>query len=866
MNTNGNIYASRKRKKPQKSVKPAPEGATTNPSKRHRDRLNGELERIANLLPFPRDVISKLDKLTVLRLCVSYLRAKSFFNATLKSTTKEGNSLKKVGPELPEGELLLQVLNGFILVVTAGGTVFYVSSNIQDYLGFNQSDVIHQSAYDLIHTEDRGDFQRQLHWALNPTAPLDTGQLVTGSDESGPPLTYYDPEVLPPENSAFLERNFVCRLRCLLDNSSGFIALNLQGHLKFLHGQNERAKDGTPIPPQLALFALATPLQPPSILEIRTKNLIFRTKHKLDFTPTDCDARGKIVLGYTEAELCERGSGYQFIHAADMLHCAEYHIRMMKTGESGLTVFRLLTKNSGWMWVQANARLVYKNGQPDCIIASQIVLTEEEGKEDLRKRTLELPFCFTTGEAVLYDTTFPKTLRDGLSGDSGAPRSDDLNSQTAKPLDPDSLLGSLLKQDESIYVCVATANQPARAPSPQEEPAGLPEEEGGGIFSSRWQESFLSLPEMALFKQEPQGVPSGDSMDGELWRFMRTLGVGREDLEIFQQDDVFLNVDLGGRGGCPDATDEILTYVQQSLGRSDCVLSYSARVGDQDPSFACLEQQIPMQLNQLSGEQPSAKHPQPFPDPQWRPQKSQPLMVHQPLEQYQQYQARPQKLKSPLNTPHQELHLPRPPLSGQGSVEGRSPQPIPSQLLGPRPMHMQVSEAQVSKGHSQSQQAGSAAHSLEIPPLFHPGLLRPSQPHRQHLCLGEPTAGLPLNNQLNTVSVSCPPQLSTCVAPGPQRRGVVGDASPQDLEELLSSLDSGQPLGQDGGEACWGLEARSVYQLHLTDPHLSSPGPAPYSHPQVLGLVRGTEQPFLIQNGSCGILQETSSASPTEGD
>lgn len=37
--------------------------------------------------------------------------------------------------------------------------------------------------------------------------------------------------------------------------------------------------------------------------------------------------RGKIVLGYTEAELRVRGSGYQFIHAADMLHCAENHVR-----------------------------------------------------------------------------------------------------------------------------------------------------------------------------------------------------------------------------------------------------------------------------------------------------------------------------------------------------------------------------------------------------------------------------------------------------------------------------------------------------------------------------------------------------------
>ncbi|XP_029936859.1 aryl hydrocarbon receptor-like [Myripristis murdjan] len=600
------MYAGRKRRKPvQRAVKQPPaEGAKSNPSKRHRDRLNGELERLASLLPFPEEVTSSLDKLSILRLSVSYLRAKNFFSVALNSRPCNGVALSSSSENgkvtgvadtwLPEGELLLQALNGFVLVVTADGTIFYSSHTIQDYLGFHQTDVMHQSVYELVHTEDQQELRRNLHWALNPP-PATIAAMTQDSPQEMEPdsstsLVTYNPEQLPPENSSFLERSFVCRFRCLLDNSSGFLALNLQGRLKFLHGQNQRQENGGKAPSQLALFAIATPLQPPSILEIRTKNMIFRTKHKLDFTPMACDAKGKIVLGYTEAELRVRGSGYQFIHAADMLHCAENHVRMMKTGESGLTVFRLLTKDNRWKWVQANARLVYKNGKPDYIIATQRPLVEEEGGEHLRKRSLHLPFTYATGEALLYHSNHPIAgFSDSGHEKNGSKSKKSRTERVARDgLDPGSLLGALMSQDESVYVC-----QPALEPKlsfhssffgdqmsfSESESSSLHrswEEPRNGVVrpglpepSTTFDPLLATLDSLSLGGQSVADVDEENCSNGELFGALEGLGLTAEDLELLLLDERMIRIEMD-----PDrvptlddllTNDEILSYIHDSL-------------------------------------------------------------------------------------------------------------------------------------------------------------------------------------------------------------------------------------------------------------------------------------------------------------
>ncbi|KAK2497408.1 hypothetical protein MC885_019285 [Smutsia gigantea] len=159
----------------------------------------------------------------------------------------------------------------------------------------------------------------------------------------------------PAEYSAFLTRYFVCRVRCLLDSTSGFLTMQFQGKLKFLFGQKRKAPSGVALPPRLSLFCTAAPVLLPSVPDTKAKSTFLRVKHGVDISALT-DARAK-ATSQCESELHMKPN---------------YSAAGRNSAENGLAVFRAQTDGGRWARVPARAMCPCLRGGPDSVLDPRV--------------------------------------------------------------------------------------------------------------------------------------------------------------------------------------------------------------------------------------------------------------------------------------------------------------------------------------------------------------------------------------------------------------------------------------------------------------------------------------------------------------
>ncbi|XP_053670565.1 protein similar [Anopheles nili] len=374
-----------------KAVKPVKEKRRNNEKRKEKSRDAARCRRsreteifqdLASLLPMRPEEVEHLDKASVMRLSIAFLKARNMLDLfpeiseiTKKIEIKEDNdastesmdefnfdetklSLKSLGLE-PE-TVVLQALDGFLMVLSADGDITYISENVSEYLGISQIDIMGQPIWDYSHQCDHDELREALNGRRHSPSELQNG--VANSD------------CQPMEN-----RDFFLRLKCTLTSrgrsvnikSASYKVLHITGHIAC------KDKEG-----QRQLVSIARPLPHPANIEVPLGSSTFLTQHTLSMKFSYVDDMLLSLLGYEPADLLGK-SLYDCHHGSDAEHLMATFKHVISKGQSETSRYRFLAKTGGYAWVVTQATVVYDKQKPHSVVCVNYVLSGVENKDDI---------------------------------------------------------------------------------------------------------------------------------------------------------------------------------------------------------------------------------------------------------------------------------------------------------------------------------------------------------------------------------------------------------------------------------------------------------------------------------------------------
>ncbi|KAI9546879.1 hypothetical protein NQZ68_022825 [Dissostichus eleginoides] len=344
---------------------------------RRRRRVESEVfEDLSRLLPLQQSVRDHLDKPSVIRLTLSYIRMHTLL--TGKTGTKAEAIHKVKCGQVTDGQMVrhefnggcgeeeekerydadaseetnmyLRILEGFLMVLSTEGDMIYLSDNVSKYMGLTQAELMGHNIFEFSHPCDHEELRNNLR--------------VTAE------------EVWSGE-----KRDFVMRIKSALTHRGR--SANLKSATwKVLHCQGQSKVCVAPS----SVSCLLLTCQPLPLSHTLLSTHTFTSQHSMDMRFTYCDQRMTLLLGYSTEELLGR-SIYDLCHTRDTNCLTKNHFNLCFKSQSVSGRYRMLVRGGGYVWVESHSAVIPNArssksrpgaNQPLCILCVTYVLSGVE--------------------------------------------------------------------------------------------------------------------------------------------------------------------------------------------------------------------------------------------------------------------------------------------------------------------------------------------------------------------------------------------------------------------------------------------------------------------------------------------------------
>jgi len=347
--------------------------------KKRRDEFNRLVVELGTMVS-PNN--RKMDKTTVLKTSIGFLRQHN--EMSIRSQAEEIQTDWK--PMFLSNEefshLMLEALDGFIIVLGTDGHILYTSESMASLLGYMPTSLHNTTLYEIVADNDK----IPLYNTLNMSGSVDTNgdqqlKILIHIRRSNALLNKENNVTELVELSGYFRRwnnpvevspNYESDDDDKVSIKSGVSPNQGRGGQQGAGGQTDKTVF-------VATGRLATPQLLRELPVVHQSQSEFTSKHSLEWKFLFVDHRAPPIIGYLTFELLGT-SGYDYYHVDDLEQVASCHEAVMQTGEGTSCYYRFLTKGQQWIWLQTRYYITYHmwNSKPEFINATHKVVNYKE--------------------------------------------------------------------------------------------------------------------------------------------------------------------------------------------------------------------------------------------------------------------------------------------------------------------------------------------------------------------------------------------------------------------------------------------------------------------------------------------------------